>query len=69
MFLIGLHLTFLLIFLIFKWTDSYGNPITLFRDVRLWPLTFEVRQMNNYNTFLIIASANFIGMVFSRGTH
>jgi len=68
-FLLALHLTFLLIFLIFKWTDSWGNPITLFRDVRLWPLTFEVRKMNPYNVFLVIASTNFIGMTFSRGTH
>ena len=69
LFLLALHLGFLIIFLIFKWTDSYGNPITLFRDVRLWPLTFEVRKMNKYNVFLVITSCNFIGMVFSRGTH
>jgi alpha-1,3-mannosyltransferase len=68
-FLIGLHLLFLIIFLVFKWTGSYGNPITLFRDVRLWPCTPEVRQMNKYNIFLIIATSNFIGMTFSRGTH
>jgi hypothetical protein len=32
-------------------------------------MTFEHRKLNPYNTFLIISSSNFLGMVFSRGTH
>ena len=68
-FMLSLHLGCLIIFLVFKWTNSYGNPFTLFKDVRLWPMTFEERKLNKYNIMLIILSANFIGMAFSRGTH
>lgn len=70
-FLLFLHFGGLLFFLLFKWTDfELCNFIPkLFSEVRLWPLSFEHRPLNNYNTFLIILSSNYIGMVFSRGTH
>jgi len=71
--MLSLHLGCLVLFLFVKWTNkeqSGSNYIVrLFREVRVWPLTFEHRQLNAYNTFLIISSSNFIGMVFSRGTH
>jgi hypothetical protein len=66
--LLSLHLGCLVLFLLFKWTNSSGLP-SLFKEVRLWPLTFEHRKLNNYNTFMIIVVSNYIGMVFSRGTH
>lgn len=77
--LIG-HVSFLLIFLVFKWTgtDSKNkNIITrFFEDIRFWPmdvLLFEdihfFREINQYKSLLIIFTCNFIGMAFSRGYH
>ena len=46
--LLSLHFGFLIIFLLFKWTDLFsgGNPITnLFKQVRLYPMTFEQRKL------------------------
>lgn len=72
--LLALHFGFLFIFLFLKWTGKETSKeasylARLFREVRLWPLTFERRILNPYNTFLIIATSNFIGLAFSRGTH
>lgn len=67
-FLLSLHLGFLLIFLFFKWT-KYNSVEDLFKYVRLWPISHEKRKINKYNALLILLTCNFIGMSFSRGTH
>jgi len=72
--MLSLHFGCLLLFLFAKWTGKEApspSPYIsrLFKEVRLWPMTFEKRELNPYNTFLIIASSNFIGLAFSRGTH
>mmetsp|Transcript_2963 Transcript_2963/g.5010 ORF Transcript_2963/g.5010 Transcript_2963/m.5010 type:complete len:159 (+) Transcript_2963:789-1265(+) len=68
--LLGLHMGFLLIFLFFKWTSS-KEPVSFLKEVRVLPspLSWEKRKLNPYNTLLILTTSNFIGMVFSRGTH
>lgn len=40
MFLLSLHLGFLIIFLFFKWL-SFDSLTGLFEAVRLWPISFE----------------------------
>ena len=67
-FLLSLHLGFLLIFLFFKWT-KYNSIPELFNNVRLWPISHEKRKINKYNALLILLTCNFIGMSCSRGTH
>jgi alpha-1,3-mannosyltransferase len=70
--LLVLHLVFLVAFLIFKWTDG---PLNLLQDVRILPLQNLVndlstrRELNQYKSLLILFTSNFIGMMFSRGTH
>ena len=68
-FLLAMHLLFLVIFLVFKWTDN------LLVDVRVLPISgifkdlFKSREINQYKSLLIIFTTNLIGMCFSRGTH
>ena len=68
MFLLSLHLGFLVIFLFTKWL-SFSSVSGLLEAVRLWPINFEKRRLNPFNTLLIILTSNFIGMACSRGTH
>ena len=77
-FLLVMHLSFLVIFLVFKWTDA-GSEMSLSRllsEVRLLPLSSffsdlcnKDRKINQYKSLLIIFTSNLIGMCFSRGTH
>ena len=70
--MLGLHFGSLFLFLFVKWTGKQSEKwsvLSLFKEVRLWPMTFEHRKLNPYNTFLVITTSNFLGMVFSRGTH
>ena len=73
--LLSLHLGFLVIFLLFKWTGQGDSQKSVpwaarfFKDIRLFPMTFERRTVDPYYALLIILTSNFIGMVFSRGTH
>jgi len=65
-FLLAMHLGFLLIFLVFKWTDN------LLKDVRLFDLVGDLtarREICQYKSLLIIFTSNLIGMMCSRGTH
>lgn len=67
-FLLLLHLSFLLIFLVFKWT-RFDFFLSLFDQVRLLDFSGRKRILNPHTTMLILCTSNFIGMVFSRGTH
>jgi alpha-1,3-mannosyltransferase len=65
-FLLAMHLGFLLLFLVFKWTDN------LLKDVRLFDLLGDLtkrREICQYKSLLIIFTSNLIGMMCSRGTH
>jgi hypothetical protein len=73
-----MHLLFLAIFLIFKWTDA-GSKMSLpqlLKEVRLLPLSSffsdicsKDKKISQYKSLLIIFTTNLIGMCFSRGTH
>lgn len=67
-FLLVLHLSFLVIFLVFKWT-RFDFFFTIFQQVRLFDFSGKKRKMSPYVIMLILCTSNFIGMVFSRGTH
>lgn len=77
-FLLVMHLAFLLIFLIFKWTNA-GSEMSiplLLKEVRFLPLSSLLSDLckkdfkiNQYKSLLIIFTSNLIGMCFSRGTH
>lgn len=58
-------LAFLLVFLFKKWT----RVNTFFSDIRLHPFSTEKRKMDCYTQTLIIFSCNFIGCIFSIGSH
>ena len=73
--LLGLHLLFLAIFLVFKWTPGAHSPYEMLEEVGLLPLSrlgtdlLTRRPLNQYKVLLILFTSNFIGMAFSRGTH
>lgn len=69
-FLLAMHILFLVVFLLFKWTTL--APMEFFKQIKLYPfeLNFGKNEaMCQYKKLLIILTSNFIGICFSRGTH
>lgn len=77
-FLLMGHLSFLLIFLFFKWTSGIFDLPQVLREVGVLPISniftdlFSLQRpckQDQYLNTLIMFTSNFIGMIFSRGTH
>lgn len=79
-FLLAMHLLFLIIFLLFKWTDIEffdATDDTIISRIKGLPNLIinllksdkATSEMNGYKKVLIIFTSNLIGMMFSRGTH
>jgi len=66
-----MHLLFLLVFLVTKWTNltSIFEEVGVYPISRIWTDLFVRRELNQYKCLLIMFTSNLIGMMFSRGTH
>jgi alpha-1,3-mannosyltransferase len=64
-FLMIMHLSFLMIFLFCKWT----NWKQFLKEIRLSPMTHGFNMPHPFNTVAILFICNYIGIIFSIGSH
>lgn len=66
--LLLMHLSFLIIFAIYKWSNGFKDLLAMINPQKNWKFNV-IRKLSNADIVLMLFTSNFLGMCFSRTLH